>query len=139
LAGRREHGIRVIRRRTPLSQRISPSNRAHLEFFVTTVEQQRACVLDDAGVERILTELESEDEWIRARAVRQVCPCRVPWPLFYRLRKAAARLKRDPSPLVRANALHVELDARTVRDREATMERLRVREERRGEAGRARR
>jgi hypothetical protein len=55
----------------------------------------------------------------------------MPWPLFYRLRKAAARLKRDPSPLVRANALHVEFDARTVREREATIESLQEREARR--------
>lgn len=67
---------------------------------------------------------------MRARAVRQICPCRMPWPVFYRLRKAAARLKRDPSRLVRANALHITVDARTVRDREAAMEWLRERDER---------
>jgi hypothetical protein len=78
-----------------------------------------------------LAELESPDERVRARAVRQICPCRMPWPVFYRLRKAAARLKRDPSPLVRANALHIEVDARTVREREAMIERLRERDERR--------
>ncbi len=59
----------------------------------------------------------------------------MPWPVFYRLRKAG-RLKRDPSPLVRANALHVEIDARTVREREATIARLRERDERRAERGR---
>lgn len=52
----------------------------------------------------------------------------MPWAVFYRLRKAAAPLRRDPSPLVRANALHIEVDARTVRDREGTVERLRERD-----------
>jgi len=60
----------------------------------------------------------------------------MPWPVFYRLCKAAARLKRDSSPLVRANALHIEVDARTVRGREATIERLREQDERSALRGR---
>ncbi len=118
-------------RSIPLQQSVSPANRAHLEFFVATVERERACNAEATDVERILAELASPDERVRARAVRQICPCRMPWSMFYRLRKAAARLKRDRSPLVRANALHVEVDARSVREREATFERLRERDERR--------
>ena len=115
----------------PSRQRISAANRGHLEHFVATIEQQRSQSVSDADIERIRAELASADERVRARAVRSVCPCRMPWPVFLRLRKAVARLRRDPSPLVRARAQHVEVDARTVREREATVACLREQEERR--------
>jgi len=110
---------------------VSPSNRAHLEHFVATVALQRAQPVAEAEVERILAALAANDAVVRARAAREVCPCRMPWPVFYRLRKAVARLRRDPSPLVRATALHVEVDARSVREREAIMAALHEREARR--------
>jgi len=61
---------------------------------------------------------------VRARAVRQICPCRMPWSVFHRLRKAAKQLQQDPDPDVRANALHIEEDARMVASMEGEMERL---------------
>ncbi|HLK55185.1 MAG TPA: hypothetical protein VKU00_01390 [Chthonomonadaceae bacterium] len=73
--------------------------------------------------------MQSEDEVTRANAVRQICSCRMPWDVFFRLRKAAKRLQHDPSPLVRANALHVEEDARMVAGFEAQMERIQEYEE----------
>lgn len=51
------------------------------------------------------------------------------WEVFERLRKAAKPLQKDPSPLVRADALHIEEDARLVAGFEAQMERLREYEE----------
>ena len=72
------------------------------------------------------------DEVVRARAVRQVCPCRVSWEAFDRLRKVAQQLQRDPSPLVRANARHVEEDAREVRALEALWEQVQEAEEEAG-------
>jgi hypothetical protein len=72
----------------------------------------------------MLVEMQSPDERIRAQAVRQICPCRLPWDTFYQVRKAAQRLQHDPSPLVRANALHVEEDAREIAALEALRERM---------------
>lgn len=65
----------------------------------------------------------SEDGATRAAAVRRICPCRMPREVFDRLRRDAKRLQKDPSPLVRANARHVEQDAREVASTEGQYER----------------
>jgi len=102
-----------------------------MERHLAKVERYRAQPVGEADVERILFEMRSEDEITRANAVRQTCPCRMPWEVFDRLRKAAKPLQRDPSPLVRANALHVEEDAGMVASLESLAERVREREEER--------
>ena len=117
-------------------RRISRGDRAQYEFFVTTVEQQRMRPLPESELARIRDGLASPDECIRARAVRAVCPCRMPWPVFLQFRKTVARLRRDASPHVRANALHVEVDARTVREREAIVAYLAERDEQAAEVQR---
>jgi hypothetical protein len=48
----------------------------------------------------------------------------MPWSVFHRLRKAAKQLQQDPDPDVRANALHIEEEARMVASMEGEMERL---------------
>ena len=53
----------------------------------------------------------------------------MPWEVFDRLRKAAKPLQKDPSPLVRADALHIEEDAREVASLESLSERLQEWEE----------
>src|SRR5262249_46440447 len=98
-----------MRREAPLS----PSQIEHMEQLVAEVERRRSGYAE-ADVERLLAEMQSPDEEARARAVREICPCRMPWEVFDRLRRAAKRLQKDPSPLVRANALHIEQDAREV-------------------------
>jgi hypothetical protein len=60
--------------------------------------------------------------------MRQVCSCRLPWGLFAQLRPAAKRLQHDPSPLVRANALHVEEDAKEIAALETLQEWIAERE-----------
>ena len=100
-----------------------------MERHLAEVEKRRSRPVGEADVERILTDLQSEDEVTRANAVRQICPCRMPWEVFDRLRKAAKPLQKDPSPLVRANDLHIEEDAREVASLEALHERLQEREE----------
>jgi hypothetical protein len=101
---------------------VSASTRAYMERKLSTVEGRRAHAPDATEVARLLTEMRSPDERVRAQAVRQVCPCRLPWNLFAQLRPAAKRLQYDPSPLVRANALHVEEDARELAALEALQE-----------------
>jgi hypothetical protein len=111
-------------------QLVSASQRAHMEGRLTEVERHRSQPVEEADVERILAGLRSEDEVSRANAVREICPCRMPWEIFDRLRKAAKPLQKDASPLVRANARHVEEDAREVASLEALSERLQEWEER---------
>jgi hypothetical protein len=111
--------------RSPLTR----SHRAYLEHFVGHVERQRSQPVGEADVERILANLQSDDEVTRAQAVRQICPCQMSWPVFHRLRRAAKRLQRDPSPLVRANARHIEEDAKVVASLESELERVREYEE----------
>src|SRR5712692_55570 len=61
--------------------------------------------------EQILADLRSLDEVTRARAARQLCPCHADWEVFEQTLDALHRMTKDPSPLVRANALHVFEDA----------------------------
>ena len=103
---------------------VSPSQKEYLERHLASVERHRSQSIGEADVERLLAEMQSVDEVTRANAVRQICPCCMPWEVFDRLRKAAKPLQKDPSPLVRANALHVEEDAREVASLESLSERL---------------
>ena len=110
-------------------RRLTPSNHAYMERFLEGVEEERAQAHGDDKVESILARLQSDDECTRADAVQQICPCRTPVEVFRQLRKAVKPLQHDPSPLVRANALHVEEDARKVESIEAELERAREQEE----------
>jgi HEAT repeat protein len=112
--------------------------RSRLEYMarkLAEVEAERACAVGAGDVACLLEELRSPDEQVRARAVRAVCPCRMPWEVFEQLRKPVQRLRRDPSPAVRRLALHAEEDARMV----AALEALRERAEDFSENERARR
>jgi hypothetical protein len=95
--------------------------RAYMQRKLACLEAKRSRSPSTADIERLLAEMCSPDEQVRAQAVREVCPCRLPWDAFGQVRQAAKRLQRDPSPLVRANALHVEEDAGEI----AAMETLR--------------
>jgi hypothetical protein len=100
-----------------------------LEQRIRNVERQRSQPVGETNVERILADMQADDEVTRAHAVRQICPCRMPWPVFNRLRKAAKRLQNDPSPLVSAHARHIEEDARAVASMESALERTKEYEE----------
>ena len=105
--------------------RLSRPNRAYIEQFLKRVETARTQPISDALIDQLLAEMASADPAVRANAVRQICPCRMPWPVFTRLRKVAKQLQHDPDPTVRANALHVEEDARMVASMEGEIEFLR--------------
>ena len=66
---------------------------------------------DAPDLERLKAELQSPDEAIRARPVRALCPCHAGWMPFEQHLKMVAELQKDPSPIVRAAALHVFEDA----------------------------
>ena len=61
--------------------------------------------------ERLISELQSSDETIRAKAVRSFCPCHAGWEVFERHIGIVSQLEKDGSPAVRAHALHVIEDA----------------------------
>ena len=60
---------------------------------------------------RLLSDLESSDETVRLKALGSLCPCRAGWEIFERHMDVVVRLKKDPSPRVRARALHIFEDA----------------------------
>jgi hypothetical protein len=99
--------------------RMSRSTRLYAERKLARVEQKRSHAPDADEIARLLAEMRSPDAQVRAKAVRQVCPCRLPWEAFYQVRAEAKRLQHDPSPLVRAQARHVEEDARELAALEA--------------------
>src|SRR5947207_2611624 len=105
---------------------------ADLERILAAVERNHAQPFTEAQVEANLAGMASPDEAVRARAVRQVCPCRMRWELFQRCMEVVARLQKDPSPLVRAQALHVEEDSWRVQTMAERLER--AREHRKAEA-----
>ena len=123
LARRREKEKSVIK------EHLSPANRVYMEQFLEKVAAERAQPFTEADIAHLLTELQSADAVVRAKAVRQICPCRMPWEIFNRLRKAAKRLRHDPDPTVRAHAIHVEEDAQKVASLEKEIERMREFEE----------
>ena len=104
------------------SSHLSSSARAYMERKLACVDQQRSHPSSAVDIARLLTAMQSPDEDTRAQAVRQVCPCRLPWDVFGQVRKAAQRLQYDPSPRVRAQAFHVEEDAREIAALEALRE-----------------
>jgi hypothetical protein len=106
----------------PKRPRFTPSEIEHDERLMAEVESRRASGFSEDVVQHLLADMQSADEQTRARAVRELCPCRMPWEVFDRLRSAAKRLQRDPSPLVRAEARHIEQDAREVASTEARAE-----------------
>lgn len=65
----------------------------------------------EVDIDQVIHELESSDETVRAKAVRRLCPCRISWDLFAQHRALVERLKKDPNPDVRRNALHIFQDA----------------------------
>jgi hypothetical protein len=100
-----------------------------MERKLAGVNARRSNPPSATDIARILAEMQSPDEQTRAHAVEQACPCRVPWDTFHQLRKAAQRLRKNPSPMVRANARHVEEDARELEALEALRERITEQEE----------
>ena len=68
-------------------------------------KKRAACVAVDS--ERLISELQSSDETVRAKAVRSLCPCHAGWELFERHIGIVSQLEKGNSPAVRAHALHV--------------------------------
>ena len=70
--------------------------------------KRRACWPDP---DVLFAQLRSPDVQVRAKALHRVCPCAAGFVVYERFRGEVKRLQKDPSPRVRAAALHVEQDA----------------------------
>lgn len=55
--------------------------------------------------------LESPDDQVRLRALRQCCPCRSGYSVYEAFRSEVWRLRKDPHPEIRRLALHIEHEA----------------------------
>jgi hypothetical protein len=68
----------------------------------------------------LLAQLRAPDDEVRVKALHLVCPCGAGFLAYERFRGEVKRLQNDPSPRVRAAALHAEQDAMRRRDRART-------------------
>ncbi len=103
--------------------KVSKSQREYMETKLAHVEHDRSRPVTGDDVARILRDLDSPEEDVRANALREVCPCRMSWETFELLRKPALKLRKDASPIVQKLANHIEEDAREVAALEALRER----------------
>jgi len=71
----------------------------------------------------LLAQLYSPDDEVRVRALHRVCPCGAGFGVCERFRGEVQRLQKDPSPQVRAAALHAEQDACLIELLEANLDR----------------
>lgn len=62
-------------------------------------------VRQGAKLDKILQDMQSEDELTRAQAVRQLCPCRTAWDVP--VQRYVCEMLNDPSPSVRHEVQHV--------------------------------
>ena len=58
--------------------RFALSQIEHMEGMLSNVERRRARPFSEADVQRLLADMHSPDETTRMRAVRDICPCRMP-------------------------------------------------------------
>jgi hypothetical protein len=71
----------------------------------------------------LLAQLRSVDEQVRVKALHRVCPCAAGFLVYERFRGEVRRLQKDPSPRVRAAALHAEQDACLIEELDASLDR----------------
>jgi hypothetical protein len=71
----------------------------------------------------VLAQLHTAEVQDRVTALHRVCPCGAGFLVYERFRGEVRRLQKDPSPRVRAAALHVEQDACLIEELEASLDR----------------
>lgn len=100
---------------------------SYVEHFLDTVQRKHDQPPTEAQLERILARMHSPEEAERAQAVRRLCPCRTPWPIYQRYLDEIQKLQKDENPQVRAAALHLAEDADRLERREERRERAQER------------
>src|SRR5437879_2662144 len=76
----------------------------------------------EPDVNQIVANFKAPDDATRGKAVRQVCPCRMGWEVFQETMEDLSKMTKDPSPYVRAQALHVFEDAYGMQSMESRKE-----------------
>ncbi len=102
---------------------MSKTRRGSVTNHLARVDEDRRHPVTDDDIRSLIEAYGSSDPEIRVRALKASCPCHIPWDVYERLRKPALRLRRDPDPHVRALALHLEEDGRSLERMEADMRR----------------
>src|SRR5438270_634799 len=107
--------------RAERDRRVRDKKRRHR--VVRTVERnpERAMALEP-DVNQIVADFKAPDDATRGKAVRQVCPCRMGWEVFQETMEDLQKMTKDPSPYVRAQALHVFEDAYGLQSMESRQE-----------------
>jgi len=90
----------------------------HRNLRMTERNPERAKALEPK-VDQIVAGFKAPDDDARGKAVRQVCPCRMGWEVFQETMEHLPKMTKDPSPYVRAQALHVFEDAFQIQSRES--------------------
>jgi hypothetical protein len=85
--------------------------RTDTQHILDDVERKRCQPPTEQKLGRILAKIASPNENVRAEAVRDLCPCRVPWPVYQQNIGAVQALQKDTSPQVRQSAQHLTEDA----------------------------
>jgi len=88
-----------------------------LDGSVGVVMGKRAARWARPDSKTIIENLNVSDEGIRGDAVRYFCPCHAGWELFEEQVSVLTRLLKDPSGVVRRQALHVFEDANRMHSR----------------------
>jgi hypothetical protein len=66
---------------------------------------------DDSLDRFVEADLYSDDEDVRAKALRRLCPCHGSFEMYDKYLDVIRAMQKDPSPKVRGVALHLEEDA----------------------------
>jgi hypothetical protein len=105
----------ILRGRCSVARRDNAAEywQSHKAERVQRVRQRKSARTPAVPIdlERTRVDLDASNEATRARAARELCPCHTDWNVFEQNLDALGRMTKDPSPLVRANALHVFEDA----------------------------
>lgn len=98
--------------------------REYLKQTLNRVAEDRQHGADADDIPRLLDELSSPDQDLRASALREICPCHMSWDVFLQLRKSVQLLRSDPYENIREIAYHIEEDASHLEQLEALRENL---------------
>jgi hypothetical protein len=77
---------------------------------------------DDSLDRFVEADLYSDDEDVRAKALRRLCPCHGSFQMYDRYLDMIRAMQKDPSRKVRAVALHLEEDALVLESMQYRME-----------------
>lgn len=85
--------------------------RKYLKQTLGRVARDRQHAPGAADIARLQAGMSDDDAVIRAKTLREICPCHMNWDVFLELRKGVKLLQSDPDARVKEVAYHIEEDA----------------------------